>query len=140
MEKDQEKTDDIADYFGGLEIVMMFNKSKKQEEKLTVNQATDRYVAEILNSALYKEYAMQRDKLMKQPELYTKVNEFRMKNYLIQTRKEGDDLLNAMDDLQEEYAIIRDIPLVEDFLAAELAFCRMMQQQYQKIAGALNFD
>ena len=118
----------------------MFNKTKRQEEKMTVEKAADKYVEAILATAYYREYALQRDKLLKQPELYEKVKEFRTKNYIIQTRKEGDDLLNAMDDLQREYESIREIPLVEDFLAAELAFCRMMQELNNKVADALEFD
>lgn len=118
----------------------MFNKAKKQEEKMAVEKAADKYIEAILDTTYYKEYALQRDKLLKQPELYEKVKEFRIKNYMIQTRKEGDDLLNAMDDLQREFESIREIPLVEDFLAAELAFCRMMQELNHKVADALDFD
>lgn len=118
----------------------MFYKSKRQEEKLTIEQMSDKYIEAILSTDTYREYALQRDKLLKQHDLYEKVKEFRTKNYLIQTQKEGDDLLNAVDDLQNEYAHIREIPLVEDFLAAELAFCRMMQELNTKIADALQFD
>lgn len=118
----------------------MFNKTKRQEEKMTVDKAADKYIEAILSTSAYKEYALQRDKLLKQPELYEKVKEFRTKNYLIQTRKEGDDLLNAMDDLQREYESVREVPLVEDFLSAELAFCRMMQELNNKVADALDFD
>jgi hypothetical protein len=42
--------------------------------------------------------------------------------------------------LQREFESIREIPLVEDFLAAELAFCRMMQGLNNKVADALEFD
>lgn len=118
----------------------MFNKSRKQEGKMTVNQAVDKYIEAILATDEYCHYALQRDKLLMQKDLYEKVKEFRTRNYLIQTRKEGDDLLNAMDDLQREFESVREIPLVEDFLAAELAFCRMMQELNNKIADALEFD
>ena len=118
----------------------MFNKSRKQDEKLTIDQVTDKYIDAILATDSYREYALQRDKLLKQPELYEKVKDYRIKNYLIQTRKEGDDLLNAMDDLQREFAETREIPLVEDFLTAELACCRRMQELNARIADALNFD
>ena len=118
----------------------MFNKVKRQEENMTVDIAADRYIDAILSSSEYKHYALQRDKLLKQSELYERVKEFRIKNYMIQTRKEGDDLLNAMDDLQREYETLRENPLVEDFLSAELAFCRMMQELNNKIAHALEFD
>lgn len=118
----------------------MFNRSKRQEGKMTVEQVADKYIEAILSTDAYKEYALQRDKLLKQPELYERVKDYRTRNYLIQTRKEGDDLLNAMDDLQREFESVREIPLVEDFLAAELAFCRMMQDLNNKIADALDFD
>ncbi len=118
----------------------MFNLGKRQEEKLTLEKATDKYIEAVLASDTYVTYALQRDKLLKQPELYEQVKEFRIKNYMLQTRKEGDDLLNAIDDLQREYENLREIPLVDDFLEAELAFCRMMQQLNNKITAALEFD
>ena len=55
----------------------MFNKIKRQEEKMTVEMAADKYIEAILSTEYYKEYALQRDKLLKQPELYEKVKEFR---------------------------------------------------------------
>ena len=118
----------------------MFNKIKRQEETMPVEVAADKYIEAILATPMYQEYVLQRDKLLKQPVLYEKVKEFRTKNYIIQTRKEGDDLLNSMEDLQREYESIRENPLVEDFLAAELAFCRMMQELNNKVADALNFE
>ena len=118
----------------------MFNKTRRHKEKMTVEAAADKYIEAILSTTEYTNYALQRDKLLKQPELYEKVKDFRIKNYMIQTRKEGDDLLNAMDDLQREFESVREIPLVDDFLSAELAFCRMMQELNNKVADALDFD
>ena len=40
----------------------MFNKTKRQEEKMTVEKAADKYVEAILSTAYYREYALQRDK------------------------------------------------------------------------------
>lgn len=117
----------------------MFTKYRKQENKATISQAADKYIEAILDTAEYRQYALQRDKLLLQKDLYEKVKEYRTKNYLIQTRREGDDLLNAMEDLQREYESVLEIPMVEDFMAAELAFCRMMQDLNNQIADALNF-
>lgn len=117
----------------------MFNKSRKQDEKMAVDKAADQYIHAILMTETYKQYAIQRDKLLKQPELYDRVKDYRTRNYLIQTRCEGDDLLNAMEDLQREFADVWEVPLVEDFLAAEVAFCRMMQDLNAKIADAFEF-
>ena len=44
----------------------MFNKVKRQEEKMTVEAAADKYIEAILSTTMYQEYAIQRDKLLKQ--------------------------------------------------------------------------
>ena len=41
---------------------------------------------------------------------------------------------------EREYSEFRANPLVNDFLEAELALCRMMQGLYISITEAINFD
>ena len=41
---------------------------------------------------------------------------------------------------EKEYEDFRDNPLVADFLEAELAFCRMMQDHYAEVMKAIDFE
>ena len=41
---------------------------------------------------------------------------------------------------EREYEDFREQPMVADFLAAELAFCRMMQRNNDEIMEAIDFE
>ena len=45
-----------------------------------------------------------------------------------------------MDELEREFEDVRAIPLVDDFLAAELCFCRMMQEINEMIWDEIDFQ
>ena len=87
-----------------------------------------------------KEYYYQLERLKRNPELYEKVNEFRKRNYEIQNTSQVDELFDKMDAFEKEYEKFRENPVVDDFLRAELAFCRLMQEIYTYITGELDFQ
>ena len=49
-------------------------------------------------------------------------------------------MIDKLDDFEREYEKFREDPLVEEFLDAELAFCRMMQEIDVKLAEAMDFE
>lgn len=102
------------------------------------NSALDAYIQEILNSPEYKEYATVLDKVKLYPDLKVQIDEFRTKNFEIQ--RSGDDAFEKLEELEREYGEFRDIPLVSEFLQAELAFCRMMQENNNVIMNAIRFE
>ena len=105
-----------------------------------VREATEYFVEEIRKSDIYKEYNLQKEKLKKQPELFAKVGEFRQKNYALQTSAQDDDLFEKLDAFEKEYEEFHANPLVDDFLRAELAFCRMIQEVNVWITAELGFE
>lgn len=106
----------------------------------SMHDAAMEFVGAVRKSAEYCEYVMQLDKIKRQPELYGKVNEFRRKNFLFQNEGETENLLERMDELDREYESLREIPLVADFLAAEISFCRMMQEVTALIVREVDFQ
>ncbi len=105
-----------------------------------VVKAVDNLVEEIKKSNTYMEYDFQRDKLKKQPELFNRVQEYRQRNFDLQNGSQGEDLFEKMDAFEKEYEEFLEIPLVDDFLNAELAFCRMMQEVNLRITTELDFE
>ena len=103
-------------------------------------QAAKTYITEVKQSAEYKEYESLLGQIRQQEELYAKVNEFRRKNYELQISEPSEKLLERVDELQSECAKLREIPLIDEFLTAELAFCRMMQEAGALIAKELDFQ
>lgn len=98
------------------------------------------FVKAVKQSVEYQEYEMQVAKIKRQPELYVKVNEFRQKNFVIQNTEKSDDIMDRIDELEQEYEELREIPLVEDFLEAETSFCRMMQEINILVTRELDFQ
>ena len=105
-----------------------------------IMEATKKFAAVIRESDTYREYLDQREKIKKQPELYDKVNEFRQRNFDLQNESDSEDLFDRMEAFEQEYMKFRENPLVEDFLRAELAFCRMMQEVNIVITAEIDFE
>ena len=105
-----------------------------------IMEAAKKFAAIIQETDTYKEYYNQREKVKKQPELYDKVNEFRQKNFDLQNESDSEDLFDRMEAFDQEYAKFRENPLVDDFLRAELAFCRMMQEVEILLAAEIDFE
>ena len=105
-----------------------------------IMEAAKKFAAIIQETDTYKEYYNQREKVKKQPELYDKVNEFRQKNFDLQNESDSEDLFDRMEAFDQEYAKVREDPLVDDFLRAELAFCRMMQDVEILLAAEIDFE
>ena len=104
----------------------------------SVEQSLDNLIDTIKNDDVYLEYKKQLDLLRQDPELKRQVDDFRKRNYDMQM---GGDLDFAkLGSFREEYREFRTNPLVDSFLAAELDFCRMMQNINFKIIDAVDFE
>ncbi len=99
-----------------------------------------RFVQAIKESDISKKYYEQRERLRGLPEQYEKVNEFRRRNFEIQNTSQKDELFEKMDAFEREYEEFREDPLVDSFLRAELAFCRMMQEITLYITEKVDFE
>ncbi len=105
-----------------------------------IMEAARQFADTIMTSDTYKEYLYQREKIKRQPALYDKVNEFRQRNFDLQNEADSDDIFERMEAFEQEYEKFRENPLVDSFLQAELAFCRMMQEVYVLLAEEIDFE
>ena len=103
----------------------------------TMEQATDDLIEAILRSEEYLTYQAELARLSEQPELKAQVDEYRRRNFEFQPRPDID--FDKLDAFAREYESFREKPVVEEFLAAELAFCRMMRGISLHITSALKF-
>ncbi len=103
-----------------------------------MERALNVYIQRILDSDEYREYARIRDKVKRDPELKTRIDEFRKRNF--EMHRSEDAALEKLEAFEREYGDFMDEPLVSEFLNAELAFCRMMQQNNDIIMRAIQFE
>lgn len=107
---------------------------------MEVQEALDQLVAAIKNSDIYREYRRHSERVDRTEDLREKINEYRARNFELQNTFHAEDLLDAMEEFERQYEKFREDPLVEEFLSAELAFCRMMQDIEVKLAEAVDFE
>lgn len=94
----------------------------------------------IRNTDVYQEYERQKEKVSRIPELKAQIDEYRIRNFEMQSMTDDGELFHKIEDFEREYEKFRENPLVADFLAAELALCRMVQTINMRVTEALDFD
>lgn len=105
-----------------------------------IDQALNCFIAKIKESAIYKEYEIQKDKVSQFPDLKAKIDEYRRQNFMLQNNASGEELFHKIEEFDREYEKFREDPLVADFLAAELSVCRMMQHINMAMIEELDFE
>lgn len=103
-----------------------------------LENALEQIIEAILDSPEYKRYDEQRNKVNQYPELKAQIDEFRTRNYILQTGDEA--AFDKIDEIEEEFYEFRQNAMVSEFLAAELAFCRMMQDINLRMTEAVHFE
>lgn len=105
-----------------------------------VEKALENLIDSIKKSDEYVRYRAIQDKVLDVPELQQEINVFRNKTYLMQNSNGTLDIYEETDRMEKEYREWRKNPLVSEYLAAECAFCRMLQQINWKLIEALDFE
>lgn len=105
-----------------------------------VEKSLENLIAEIKRSREYQEYWRTREELKKDPEKKSNVDKYRTRICNIQNNYGGGDLYYMVDQLENEAEIFRSDPLIDHFLAAELALCRMIQGISWKVIKDLDFE
>ncbi len=140
MEEDQETPHDSSNHYGSITLVIVGKvvKQMKITADENVNQAAEQLIGAIRNTDIYLEYQRQLARAKEQPELKRQIDDYRTRNFELQTSK--DTNFDKIDQFTRENEAFRENPLVSDFLAAELAFCRMMQEIGLYVTDQMHFE
>lgn len=103
-----------------------------------LESAVDTLITSILECEEYIAYRAELDKVLQIPGLKAQIDEFRKRNYELQSLMDID--FDKLDRFEKEYEDFRSNPAVSDFLAAELAFCKRMQAIETRVAMELDFQ
>lgn len=109
-------------------------------ETMEVQEALEQLAQAVKESEVYREYRRQSERVDNSGDMREKIDEYRVRNFELQNSVQTEDLLDKLDDFEREYEKFREDPMVEEFLDAELAFCRMMQEIDVKLAEAMDFE
>ncbi len=103
-----------------------------------VDKEVEELIRAIKESESYRNYEEQLKRVKEVPGLKEQIDDYRTKNFELQTG--GENAFDKLEQFEREYADFRENPLVNDFLASELDFCRMMQEINIHITESLDFE
>lgn len=87
----------------------------------------------------YIRFLKAKKKVLEFPGLQEQIDRFRSVWYRLQSNSDA-DLFEKIEHVEAEYAKLRENPYVQEFLASELAVCRMFQKVNWAILKNLDFD
>lgn len=102
-----------------------------------LDKATEVFTRALLETEEYQNYARELARVKQYPELKAQIDDFRKRNFVMQS---GNVNFAELDRFEAEYQTMRENPLVADFLAAEVDFCKMMQGVNLRITAAFEFE
>ena len=103
-----------------------------------MDEALDSFIAALKGTDIYHEYRRTLEEVKKDPSLKLRVDDFRKRNHEMQMSEDLD--FAKLSAFQEEFKTLSENPLVDSFLAAELDFCRMMQNINFSIVESVDFE
>lgn len=104
----------------------------------SLDNAVNALISAVLECEEYLDYRAELDKVLQQPDLKARIDEYRKRNYELQSSMDID--FDKLDRFEKEYENFRSNPLVSDFLEAELAFCKRIQGIETRVTAALDFQ
>lgn len=103
-----------------------------------VQEITKNLISAVEESDEYIRYQNAKQEMSKYPLLKEKADEFRKRNYELQNSRM--DIFEEADKLQQEYADVIENSVVREYLTAENAFCRVIQQINWQLIESLDFE
>ena len=101
---------------------------------------TQALIDAIHRSDAYRNFMIVKEKIDKDPELKTKLNDFRRRSYELQNRKEGKDFYTEIERFEVEFHELRKETMISEFLQNEMEICRIIQQVNMDLALHVDLD
>lgn len=98
-----------------------------------VTECLDALIEEMSESRAYQNYLWMEEELEKDPDLKSRVDDYRIRNYRLQ-QSENVDLYDAVDSLERDSYALRKSEKANAYLEAELEVCKMVQKVQDRIS------
>lgn len=105
-----------------------------------IEHITKAFAKNIKDTEEYQRFAFEKDKINRYPELKQQLDAYRKMVYDFQNNTDESKLFDEVDRMMEVSDSIRANPDANEFLTAELALCRLMQEIYSELTIELKFD
>ncbi|MCR4851204.1 MAG: YlbF family regulator [Lachnospiraceae bacterium] len=106
----------------------------------SIESYTQEFLDKIKTTDIYLNYLEQVKKIKNYPDLLNQINEYRNESFMLQNQYEGEELYDRTEEMSQRYEKFLEIPVVDDFMSAELALVRTMQDINMYIVEGLDFQ
>lgn len=106
----------------------------------TVDESLNHLIEAVRNSKEFQDYQIVKAKVEKYPEKKRSLDKYRTRMYKIQNNHGETDLYHHIDEIERKSERFRQDALIDEFLTAELALCRMVQRINWTLIEELHFD
>ncbi len=103
-------------------------------------EVTAQYIDAVKQTETYKRFQDAKEAVHAVDGLQERLDEYRKRMFELQSLLSSNELFERMDALQNEYEDFCEDPVVSEFLEAELALCRMMQESSLQIVKEIQFE
>lgn len=104
-----------------------------------ITKVVDLTVSGVKDTPEYKEYRKLLEEIKKQPELFERARELRIKNEAIQTGG-ADNMMDLVDALTNEYEDVINNRLVVDFMEAEMGLYTLLRELGDLVVSGLELE
>ncbi|MCD8133710.1 MAG: YlbF family regulator [Clostridiales bacterium] len=105
-----------------------------------IKKSVENLVDALKDSDEFRRYREACGQVRRFPEQEKRLREFRKKNFQLQNAAEQIDLFSESDKLMAEYQDLYGDPVSREFLAAEVAVCRIVQKVNRELIEFLEFE
>ncbi len=100
----------------------------------------DRFLQALQKCEIYTDYLEKKKELDRYPEKRRIVNDFRRRNYEFRSSQYTQNYHDVLDQLAVKIENIREDRVIDEFFAAELALCRLIQELLMEIMGSIEME
>lgn len=105
-----------------------------------IEQRKQELIAAILGSEPYQRYLSARNQLQQSPEKLEKTKELRKRNFELQGKESGGVFSPEMETFTYEMEVSRRDEEIEEYFAAELHMCRILQEIFKDVVNHIDLD
>lgn len=105
-----------------------------------LDSAVRNLIEEIKRTDAYEQYQQQKEVVRQDIETKAKIDELRALNFRIQNAPEDADILNESERVEEKLEELCEDSRINDFMQAELDFCRLFQDILTQLAQGIDFE
>lgn len=104
------------------------------------DKLTEIYIEDLKKTPTYKQYRDKLKALKKDDEMWEKVTEYKNKRFELLANCSSDELYDKADWFERDYAYIYENKQAREYLEAEAALCRLIQDICFKLTKSIEFE